>query len=198
MITKKELGRQIFHTLVGLVTISLIYFEILSPISIFLLVIAGIMISILSKRIKLPFFNFFLKHFEREEVIKQFPGKGVIFFFIGTLLALQLFELDIALASIMILTLGDSVSHIIGERFGKIKNIFNGHSKKLMEGTLAGTLAGLVGALLFVPFPEAFLGSLVAMIAEVIKIDLNDHTLDDNLVVPLVAGTTMFLSRMFV
>lgn len=129
--------------------------------------------------------------------MKKFPGKGVIFFFVGVLLSLQLFEKDIALASIMVLSLGDSVSHLIGKSFGRIKNIFNGDGKKLLEGTLAGTLAGFFGALVFVPFPEAFLGAFGAMIVEVVKIDFNDLTLDDNLVVPLVAGTIMFLLRTY-
>lgn len=198
MLTKKEIGRQILHVFSGLLAVILIYFEILSPFAIFLLIVVGILASILSKRIRLPFFSFFLKHLERKDMKHRFPGKGMIFFFIGILLAVQLFDKDIALASIMVLTFGDSVSHLFGERYGKIRNIFNGHSKKLLEGTFAGTLTGFLGAVIFVPFPEAFLGSLAAMIAEVVKIDLNDHTLDDNLIVPLVAGTVMLLLRMYV
>lgn len=111
---------------------------------------------------------------------------------------MQLFDKDIALAAIMILALGDSISHIVGERFGHIRNIFNGNSKKLFEGTLAGTAAGTLGALLFVPFPEALVGSFAAMIAEVIEIDLNSKPLDDNLIVPLVAGTVIMIMRKYV
>ena len=198
MLTKREVGRQILHAIVGLIAVALIYFEILSAFAVLLLIIVGICASLISKRIKLPFFNFFLNHFEREDMKKKFPGKGMIFFFIGILLAMQLFDKDIALAAIMILALGDSISHLVGERFGRIRNIFNGHSKKLLEGTIMGTLFGFAGALLFVPIPEAFLGSLGAMIAEVIKVDLNDKTLDDNLVVPLIAGTVMLLVRMYI
>tara|TARA_Y100000310_G_C20423283_1_gene687711 strand:- start:206 stop:802 length:597 start_codon:yes stop_codon:yes gene_type:complete len=198
MLTKQELGRQGLHAIIGVITVILIYFKILSAFAILLIVIAGILASLISKRTKLPFFHFFLSNFEREDMKKRFPGKGMIFFFIGVLLAVQLFDKDIALAAIMVLALGDSISHLIGERFGQIKNIFNGKSRKLLEGTLAGTFTGFLGALIFVPLPEAFLGSLAAMIAEVIKIDFNEHTLDDNLVVPLVAGTVMLLVRMFV
>jgi dolichol kinase len=67
-----------------------------------------------------------------------------------------------------------------------------------LEGTIAGTLAGFFGALLFVPLTSAFLGSLIAMIAEVVKIDFNDTTLDDNLTVPLVAGTVILLVNAYV
>lgn len=128
---------------------------------------------------------------------KTFPGKGMIFFFIGVLFSIELFERDIALAAIMVLTFGDSISHLIGARIGKMKNIFNGKSKKLFEGTLAGGFIGFLAAMIFVPFSEAFLGSFTAMFTEVVKIDLNEYTLDDNLIVPLVAGTVMFLVRNF-
>ena len=198
MLSALELKRQLMHIFVGLVTIALIYYDILSPFSLLLLIITGIMLSFLCKRVQIPIISTFLDHVEREEQRRKFPGKGTIFFFIGVLLSLQLFERDIACASIMILTLGDSISHMFGAQFGKIKNIFNGKSQKLLEGTLAGTLAGFFGALFFVPIPEAFLGSLGAMIAEVIKIDFNDTTLDDNLVVPLIAGTVMVLVGKFV
>ena len=197
MLTRQETGRQIMHLAIGLATVLLVYYEILQPLTLFLLIVAGVLTSIVSKRVRLPFFSFFLDHFEREEVRKTFPGKGMIFFFMGVLLVIKLFSKDIALASIMVLSLGDSVSHLFGERFGKTKNIFNGKSRKLLEGTIAGALAGGIGAVLFVPFPEAFLGSLGAMIAEVIKIDLNEHTLDDNLIVPLAAGTIMLLVRLY-
>ena len=193
MLSKRELFRQLFHIGVGLLAVFLFYVDIIGPWTVFLLVVVGVLASILSKRVRLPFFSYFLDRFEREEQRKKFPGKGMIFFFVGVLLAMKLFEKDIALAAIMVLSLGDSVSHIFGAQFGQIKNIFNGKSKKLLEGTIAGALAGFIGAVLFVPLPEAFLGSLGAMIAEVVKIDLNDTTLDDNLIVPLVAGTIMLL-----
>ncbi len=193
MLSILELKRQLMHILVGLVTLALVYHGILSPLAIFLLIIAGIILSFLCKRMRIPVASTFLNHVEREEQRKTFPGKGTIFFFIGVLLSLQLFEQNIAYASIMVLTFGDSVSHMFGAQFGRLRNIFNGRSKKLLEGTLMGTLAGFFGAVFFVPIPEAFLGSLGAMIAEVIKIDFNENTLDDNLVVPLVAGTVMVL-----
>src|SRR3989344_1029581 len=189
MLTKRELFRQILHLIIGLLTAITYYLDIIGPLTVFLMIIVGIISSILVKRIRLPFFSFFLENFEREEQIEKFPGRGMIFFFIGVLLVMKLFEKDIALASIMILALGDSISHIIGEHFGQIKNIFNGKSKKLFEGTLAGTLVGFLGASLFVPWTHALIASFTAMTAEVIEIDLNHNAVDDNLTVPLVAGT---------
>jgi dolichol kinase len=197
MLTRQEIDRQVMHIIIGIGTVTLIAIDVLSPFALFLLIIAGILVSLITKRVRLPFFSVFIDIFEREEVKKKFPGKGAIFFCIGALLTIKLFERPIALAAIMILALGDSVSHLVGERFGRTRNILNGDGKKLLEGTIAGTLSGFLGALLFVPPVEAFLGSVVAMIAEVVKIDLNDYTLDDNLVVPLVAGTVMLLTKMY-
>ncbi len=42
------------------------------------------------------------------------------------------------------------------------------------------------------------MGAAAAMIAEVIEIDLNKNQLDDNLIVPLVAGTAIYLVRVYV
>ena len=196
-LTKQELGRQLIHIAMGIILVIMYYFNILSPLSVFLGIIVGVMASIISKRIKLPVFDTFLNYFERENERKNFPGRGMIYFFVGVLLVMQLFEKDIAMASIMILALGDSISHIIGERFGQLNNIFNCKSKKLFEGTIAGALAGFIGAVFFVSIPLAFIASFGAMIAEVIQIDLNGNSLDDNIVVPLIAGTIMFLLRMY-
>lgn len=197
MITKQELLRQIFHLLIGVSVVVLLYYQILSPLSLFFLIIIGVLASFISKRKKLPVFSFFLKHLEREEQRKTFPGRGLIFFFVGVLLVVQLFPQDIAFASIMILAFGDSMSHVVGEWFGQIKNIFNGKSKKLFEGTIAGALVGFLAAAIFVPLSQAFLGSFAAMIAEVIEIDFNQKPLDDNVVVPLVAGTVMYLMTLY-
>jgi len=198
MLTQKELFRQILHIIIGLIVLISYYLDFIGPLTVFLMIIVGVLVSILSKRISIPFFSFYLKHFERQEQMGKFPGRGMIFFFIGVLLVMKLFTKDIALASIMILTLGDSISHIIGERFGQIKNIFNGHSKKLFEGTLAGAIVGALGASLFIPWTHAILASFTAMVAEVIEIDLNHNTIDDNLTVPLVAGTVIYLLRIFI
>ena len=198
MLSQKELFRQIVHIIVGLATVGLVYFELFRPLTVFLLIIVGVCLSFISRYIEIPGISAFLNVFERDEVRYKFPGKGVIFFFTGVLLSLQLFERDIALAAIMVLTLGDSISHIVGARIGEMKNIFNPQGNKLLEGTLIGSMTGFVGALLFVPIPEAFLGSLGAMMAEVVEIELNQNQLDDNLVVPIVAGTIMMLVGKFV
>jgi dolichol kinase len=198
MLTTKEFHRQIIHIILGLFIVIGVYLEIVSSLSIFLLIVVGVLASIVSKRIYLPVFSDFIGLWERDGVKSKFPGKGMIFYLVGALLVLQLFERRIALAAIMVLAFGDSVSHIVGGKYGKLRNIFNWKSNKLLEGTIAGIFAGFLGAWVFVPFSWAFLGAAGAMIAEVVKIDFNEKSLDDNIVVPLIAGTVMFLIGKYV
>lgn len=191
-----ELRRQIFHLAFGLAVVYLIYMGILTDMAMFLLIIAGFLISLISKYARLPLIGWLLDRFEREENIKAFPGSGMLFFMIGALLSMKLFNENIALASIMILAVGDSVSHIVGAEFGAIPNPLSSNGKKL-EGTLVGILVGFVAALVFVRPLEALLASVGAMIAEVIELEFNKRPVDDNIVVPLVAGTIILLVRKY-
>src|SRR3989338_9662308 len=119
MLSPKEAQRQIMHILIGLAMVTLFYFDIIGPWTVFLGLILGILASILSKRVRLPIFGFLIDHIERDEQKEKFPGKGLIFYFIGFLLVMQLFDKEIAMAAMMGLTFGDSISHIVGAQFGQ-------------------------------------------------------------------------------
>ncbi|KHO45695.1 MAG: hypothetical protein QS99_C0013G0050 [archaeon GW2011_AR4] len=169
----------------------LVYAGILDPLLLFMILIAGILVHIVQKMHPLPLITPLLSLFEREEHRFSFPGKGAIFFVAGFLLALKLFPLNIALAGVMIVTLGDAASHIVGMALGRTKNPLNRQGFKLVEGTLAGIFAGFLGASLFVSPLHALLGAIAGMIAEAMDIDLNRERVDDNIIVPLVAGTVI-------
>jgi len=194
---KQELGRQIFHGLLGLLIVVLYYFNIIGPLTIFITLIVGIILSLISKKVRIPVISKLLDLFQRYEEKTTLPGKGAIFFFTGVLLAIKLFDKDIALAAIVILSLGDSISHIIGRKYGKTKNVLNGNNKKLMEGTFAGIIFAFVGALFFVRPTEAFIAACAAMLAELAEFKLGDKVIDDNILVPLIAGTVIVVFRMF-
>jgi dolichol kinase len=147
----------------------------------------------MSKEAKIPGINWFLKKFEREEVLKKFPGRGAIFFIVGCLLVVKLFDRDIALASIMILTFGDSVSHLFGLYFGKIKHPLNGLKK--LEGNIFGSIAGGFMAMFFVNYIWAFSGALIAMVIEAIEVKMGNNVIDDNILIPLIAGTIMYIFK---
>ena len=102
---------------------------------------------------------------------------------------------EVAMASIMILALGDSVSHLYGLHYGKINHPLS--STKFLEGTIAGFIAGFIGAFVFLPWHEAFFASLAAMIVEAVEIKIGTEQVDDNLIIPVVAGAVVWLIRLF-
>jgi dolichol kinase len=190
-----ELKRKLAHILFGIVGLLLLVYGLITPLQIFLILIIGVLISFLSLKIDIPIIGYFLEAFERDQDKKQLPGRGVLFAVAGALLVLQLFEKQMALASITILVFADPISHIVGSNFGKIKSILN--SKKNIEGTIAGTIISTIIALSFVPFYLAFSAALISMIFELLTIKIQDIQLDDNLIIPLIAGTVMFLIMRF-
>ena len=135
-----------------------------------------------------------LNGFERKEYKERFPFRGIIFILAGCLLVLKLFTLDIALASIAILTFSDSVSHVIG-MLGKQKNPLD--LSKNLEGTVFGIIVGTTAASFFVPLFFAFTASFFAAVAETLSFKFQEEKVDDNLIVPLVAGTVIFLLQKF-
>ena len=98
------------------------------------------------------------------------------------------------MASIMVLALGDSISHLYGLHYGKTKHPFS--KTKFLEGTIAGIIFGFIGAFVFLPWWEALLASLAAMIVEAIEIKIGTQQVDDNLIVPFVAGAVVWIVRL--
>ena len=189
-----EWNRQLFHIFLGIAIVVSLVYDFIDKKLIFIIIITGLVLSYLSKKIKIPIVRQLLQKFERKKELNEFPGKGTIFYFIGVYIALFFFPKDIAMASIMILALGDSVSHIYGLHYGKVKHPLS--KTKFLEGTIAGFAFGFIGALVFAKPLEAFFASLIAMIVEAIEIKIGTQQVDDNLIVPFVAGTVIWLVRL--
>ncbi|MBI2658102.1 hypothetical protein HYX08_05410 [Candidatus Woesearchaeota archaeon] len=194
-IGKFEWNRQLFHILLGVSLVALLVYDFVGKKIILLIIIIGLVLSYLSRKIRIPVIHQLLLKFERKEDLKAFPGRGIIFYMIGSSISLLLFPKDIAMASIMVLALGDSVSHLYGLHFGKIKSPFS--KTKFIEGTIAGFAFGFIGAFVFLPWTEAALASMAAMIAEAIEIRIGAQQVDDNLIVPFVAGAVVWVVRLF-
>ncbi len=194
-IDKAELGRKVLHMMIGIGALVLIVWNILTPLIIFVLFVFCIILSLFSLKLDLPIVNFFLKNFERSEDRKKLPGRGFLFSMAGTLLALQLFSRDIALASMIILIFADPTSYLVGKLFGRTKSFID--QRKKIEGNIAGFLVSALFAMFFVHPMLAISGSLVAMLFESIIIEIQKIELDDNLIIPLAAGTAMVLMAMF-
>ncbi len=193
-LTDFEFNRQMFHIFLGLTLVLLLRYGFIGHKFILILIIIGIILSYLSKKYDIPVIRDLLQKFERKEDLEKFPGKGIIFYLMGAYVSLVIFPKDIVMASIMILAFGDSVSHMFGLHYGKTKHPLS--KTKFVEGTIAGFIAGFLGALIFLPFFEAFLSSLAAMIVEGVEIKIRAEQVDDNLIIPLVAGSVAWLVRL--
>lgn len=139
--------------------------------------------SLFQKGVQVPIFSWFLQRFERKEA---WPGKGAIYFFLGSFLAVIFFDPYYVFVSILILAFLDSFSTIFGMGFGKRK----AHKKKTWEGSIAGFSASFLVSLLFLPFNIAFGVCLVATVLEMLAL------VDDNILIPPVASFVIwFMAR---
>lgn len=195
-----EVKRKMFHIVLGFGVIALYYFNIFNATRLSILILFGLAVCLAAKYYKVPGIQYMLDEFERKENLKRLPGKSVIYFLIGTLLAILLFPRDIAVASLLILTIGDGISPIIGMSYGRIKHPFS--NIKFIEGSIAGALLSAVGIMLFVywgyisiSWLEAFLASFAAMFFEGVEWQLHRDLKDDNIIIPLVSGGIIWMMR---
>ncbi|MBW2987792.1 hypothetical protein KY336_04545 [Candidatus Woesearchaeota archaeon] len=151
-------------------------------------IVFGFLASVIMRKKRIPVFYWFLLRFERKKNLRLLPGRGFIFFCIGSLIALFLFPQNIALASILILAIGDGFANIFGP-VGRIKNVF--HEKRKLEGSIIGLVCAIITASFFVRPWIAILGALCAMMAEMVN--LEEFHIDNNIIIPIIAGLIMTL-----
>ncbi len=187
---KLEFRRQILHILYGFSLLFLYYYHIIDNNILLGMIIGGAITSIMVKREKLSPIKRILSFFERDHHLTRFPGRGVLFFTIGSYLALVLFERNIAYAGILILSVGDAVSNIIGRHFGKISTKLN--PNKHIEGNIAGILVSIPFAYYFFPNIYAVIAAcFVGMFLEIPAIRIFGFEIDDNLLIPVGAAFTL-------
>ncbi len=187
--SKFELRRQIAHLVIGGILVFLIELNLITVNILILVLILGGLLSLITKYRPIPLLHDLLIKFERAEDLKYFPGKGPFFMILGTLLCLAFFPIEIAKAAIVILAIGDSISHIVGRYFGKTPVPFAPNKK--LEGTIVAIILSTLGALLFVNIEKAFIASLIVISLEAIYPAKIARFFDDNLMVPLLAGLIM-------
>ncbi|HZX44461.1 MAG TPA: hypothetical protein VFF28_02135 [Candidatus Nanoarchaeia archaeon] len=185
-----EIKRQPIHMMLGFILIALIKYDLLSPIPFAIIILTAIGSSLYLKKKKPKRIYNLLRYVERPDALENFPGKGLITYLIGALIAIVLFEKSTAMAAIIILALGDSVSRLVGP-FGRIKHPFN--DARFLEGVIAGFIAGALGAMIFVSPSQAITASFVAMIIEGIDLKLFGIKVDDNIIIPSLAGAAVWL-----
>jgi dolichol kinase len=191
-----EIRRKFFHLLFGIILATLIYYGYIDKWILGLFTVIAALFLIIASRMKFKFFEWMLDNFERAKDRKFFPGKGPLFYLIGAELSLIFFTKDIALASIVILAIGDSVPNLVGMYFGEIKNPFS--DKKFLEGAIIGIILSALAAHIFVTWYEALVAAIVALFFEGIDMKIGFEKIDDNLVVPLSAGIVITLIRFII
>lgn len=191
MLTKLEIKRQVAHLIYGFIIVSLLFFNVANKFNmvIWLILLAGIVITVASG-FNIPLFSWFLDRLERDTEKSGFRAKGLVFYTLGATLAVWLFPKNIAMAAIVILAVGDSLCRLAGSR-GYLKHPWN--SEKFIEGAVVGGIFATLAATPFVGILPAFCAAAIAMFVESLDLRINNLRIDDNLTIPLVAGTVMYL-----
>jgi dolichol kinase len=123
-----------------------------------------------------------LRHHEERELL------GSSYLAISCTVAAFLFPREIAVASMGYLILGDGLAGLVGRSWGRVPLAFG----KTLEGTLACLIANLgVGWLVLQDFPAVILGAAVGTLVEFIPLPV-----DDNLAIPILAGTVLWWSML--
>jgi dolichol kinase len=143
-----------------------------------------------TKEINIPVFSTITRKAAASRLEINHFVTAPISFAMGITLSLLIFPTYIAYASIAVLTLGDGFACIFGKIFGKTPLFFN--RKKNLEGTICGFTCAFLGATLFVSPLKALVAAAVGMLAECLPLPI-----DDNLVIPLSAGTALILFASF-
>ncbi len=149
-----------------------------------------LVLSLIYKKHEIPGIRFFMRHLEREENLKTFPGKANIYFLTTCIILVSFFSKEISAASVMILAVGDSVSFLIGY-FGKLKSSL--HEKKNIEGFIAGVVGAGFAASIFVPLYPAFVAAVISLFFEFSEIKLKKRKIDDNFYVPLISAIVLVI-----
>ena len=143
-----------------------------------------------------PFKRFFLavfgKMLREREVEGGMTASTIVV--ASSALTLLLFRTEIAITALVFLSVGDSFAALIGRHFGTIKLV----GERTLEGSLAALNACLFASVILISLNPLLgwklssiallAGSVAAALAELLNLPL-----DDNLRIPIIAGTVMEL-----
>lgn len=185
----KYLGRKIFHLLGGMGLLSL-YFIFNRNTAFFvygILIVIVLLVEIV--RLNSPSLNNYI-YTHLGGVIRTNEEQkmtGTVPYILGVGFSFYAYSTPVAAAAICFLAFGDVAATTIGERFGKTKI-----GGKSLEGTAAFIVASLVVGFLL-PVTGLHLASWVMVLGALAAagIELLPLALNDNLVIPILAGAVM-------
>ena len=188
---KLEFRRQSLHFFSGFLAVFAHWIGVLRLREIAILLLLGLISCWLTARGNLPWLANIIRQFDRPRAY-DFPGSGPFYFLLGTGLVFLFFPVKIAYAAILILAVGDSFNNLFAERLPRRINL-PWNRRKSVIGVIIGVIAGTFAAQFFVPLWAAFLASCVAIGLESYPWRLGKIFIDDNIIVPLAAGSVLFL-----
>ncbi len=118
---------------------------------------------------------------------------GVGYLLGGVLICLLLFQREVTLASVVILSVGDPAAALIGQRWGRTRI-----GKKSLEGTIGFFVSAMMAGIFLQGFWPGLslvtfsMGALAGAVVELLPLSV-----DDNLLLPLTAGLAMEISIRF-
>ena len=123
-----------------------------------------------SKLIKKLFILFFDKMLREHELKGQFTGATWVM--ISASITILFFSKNIAIISLIFMSIGDTFAALIGKKYGKLK-IYD----KSLEGFLGGLIVCLLAAYYYDPLPFYIsgVGALTAMLFETLPLPLDDN-----------------------
>jgi dolichol kinase len=146
----------------------------------------------LEKGMKIPFFYMMYREHEAESL------GGHIYFALGAIAVISLFNREIAYAAVLMTTFGDMVAALIGKSYGKrriFREIFK--NDKSLEGSVSEFITDLLVGLVITGNPVVSL--VMAFSATLTETAVN--RIDDNLIIPVFSGffgqITLFLLMYF-
>jgi phytol kinase len=142
---------------------------------------------------KIPIISWFW-HVKRAKEKERLGAE--VFFLIGSIICLAIFDLRVAIAAILMTTFGDLAAALIGKRFGKhwIKQL----KKKAWEGIIAELVVDLaIGFLVLrtslwwlkgAAFGQPLWPVIIVMTLTATTVETIISKLDDNLLIPVFSG----------
>lgn len=188
-----EFRRQSFHFACGFLCVFLHWAGALRLRFIAFLLVVGLIISLTAQYKNIPIISEILAKFDRPRD-QEFPGRGAFYFCLGVFLTFLIWQqqhINIAYAAILILAVGDSLNHLFAAQVYRFSLPWN--RRKNVVGIVSGIIMGTLAAQFFVPFFPALIASTAAITAETFPWRVGKFYLDDNILVPLLAGGILWL-----
>ena len=181
---KNEVLRKLIHLFDSIIPLSLFYLPretlivILAPITfVFIFLdIARHHIKFLGK-LYLTFFSIVTRDIEK----RQNNVTGASYYLLGCLIVVYFFEdINLIMASLLVMSISDSVAALIGVKYGKTKIYGN----KSLEGSFSFFLSTLIILYIFMPSFSSFEYVTISILITLVEL-FSFYRINDNLTIPV-------------